>query len=187
MNFLIDRTRFLQEADKRDLYRYFFLALASFLVIMALFFYWYFGKINTLKASLKSINHARTETRKILQQHALVMQQQDEVNTILEKDEDFIIADYFNTLLENLHLTVYNSKAPNVSVENLNNGYIEERLDAGFTNMNMQQLCQLLDKIERNERVYTKELSITKALKSPTIDVTLTIATLALEKKAATS
>ena len=187
MNFLMHYTRFLQESEKKELYRYFGFSIAIIAVLMALFFYWYSGKIESLQKSIKNTNQARAETKKILQQHNLVMQQQDEVNTILEKDKNFIIADYFNTLIENLHLTVYNSKTPNVSVENLNNGYIEEKLDAGFTNMNMQQLCQLLDKIERNERIYTKELAITKALKSPTIDVTLTIATLALEKKTAAS
>jgi hypothetical protein len=186
MNFLITTARFFQEAEKKELYRYFILFMAGILLGIGLFLYWYWGKVGNLKDNLKSTNQARLETRRILQQHALVMQQQDEVNTILEKDKDFLILDYFNTLLSSLHLEVYNSKPAQVTEENLNNGYIEEKLDAGFTNMNMQQLCQLLDKIERNERIYTKELNITKALKSPTIDVTLTIATLALEKKAGT-
>lgn len=186
MNILTSTTRFFQEAEKKELYRYFILFMAGFLLCMGLFFYWYLGKLDSLRTTLQNTNKARLEARKILQQHALVMQQQNEVNAILEKDNDFLILDYFNTLLASLHLEVYNSKPAHVTEENLNNGYIEEKLDAGFTNMNMQQLCQLLDKIERNERIYTKELNITKALKSPTIDVTLTIATLALEKKAGT-
>jgi hypothetical protein len=185
--FITPLARFLQEAEKKELYRYLVLCGGIVLVLIALFFYWHFSTMSSLQSSFSALNKARTETRRILQEHTLVQQQQDEVNAILEKDKNFIIADYFTTLLEMLQLKVYNSKEPSVSVENLNNGYIEEKLDAGFTNMNMQQLCQLLDKIERNERIYTKELSITKALKSPTIDVTLTIATLALEKKATAS
>ncbi len=49
---------------------------------------------------------------------------------------------------------------------------------SAFAAMTMQQLVDLLYKIEQNERVYTKDLKITKKSKSPTIDVSLVIATL---------
>jgi ribosomal protein S17E len=52
-------------------------------------------------------------------------------------------------------------------------------LNAKFDTMNMRQLCELLDAVEQNKRIYTKELEIIKSKKVPnTIDVNLTIATL---------
>ena len=48
-----------------------------------------------------------------------------------------------------------------------------------LTGITMQELVDLLyNKIQNNNKIYTKELSITKTSQSPTIDVTLVIATL---------
>ncbi len=45
--------------------------------------------------------------------------------------------------------------------------------------MNMRELSELLNVLEQNKRVYTKELEVQKSRKSPrAIEVQLTIATL---------
>ena len=54
---------------------------------------------------------------------------------------------------------------------------IEIKLDVSFGDINMKELVELLYKIEQNERVYTKDLKITKNLKKPSIDVSMVIAT----------
>ena len=60
--------------------------------------------------------------------------------------------------------------------------YQERILLARFAGMTMKELTELLQEIEFNKRVFTKELDITVAKKVPgTIDVGLTIA--ALEPK----
>ena len=69
------------------------------------------------------------------------------------------------------------SKEADWSTQELVPGYTEIKLDVGLSGLNMKQLVDLLYKIEQNERVYTKDLKIIKNLKSPTIDVTLVIAT----------
>lgn len=142
--------------------------------------WWYFhtSRIDGLIKKLASVNSLRLRTKKILAEHEQVKQQQQEVTTILEKEKNFKIVEYFNAVLRDLGLQSLNSKQPVITEEDLQNGYTEIKLDAGFTGMNTKQLSELLFKIEQNERVFTKELNITKSMKSPTIDVSLVIATL---------
>lgn len=178
MNIITQISLWLQSLDPKELYRYFIGIILALIIIIGGLMYRHISKVSALRNSIAYSNQLRKESKKILEQHEIVKQQQQEVDTILAQDKNFKILEYFTLLLKELNLSVYSSKEPIVSQEDLNNGYIELRLDASFTKINMKQLCELLDKIERNERIYTKALNITKTHQAAAIDVAITIATL---------
>ena len=177
---------FIRNLDEREFLRYLAVVLGSLVLVLGFLIFFNSSKVNSLQLRLKRINKQREETREILQKHAIVKQQQAEVDAILAKDPTFKIKEYFTGIVAELNLIQNNTKQAEVSEpQDLDNGYSEVKLNAGFTDLNMKQLCELLYKIEQNERIYTKEIVITKSLKTPTIDVTLVVAT--LQPKAATA
>jgi len=169
---------FIKNNDQKQLYRYFALFLGILTAILAIILYIHFSSVSTLRKKIKRINTQREMTRTILEHHERVIQQKIHVDEILEKDKNFKIKQYLPAVIQELGLTSYNTKIGEVLDDDLNNGYREERLDAYFSGMSMRTIVDLLDTLEKNERIYIKELSITKSLKASTLDVTLVIATL---------
>ena len=104
--------------------------------------------------------------------------EQKQVNAVLAKDPNFKIADYFDKLLGTLGLSQKSVTAkPSPGLER--EEYREKILNTTFEQMNMQELCELLKALEESQRIFIKELTITRSKKvSDTIDVTLIIATL---------
>lgn len=177
---------FIRNLEEREFYRYLAIVLGVLVLVLGILIYTNYSTVSGLELKLKRINKQREDTREILQKHETVKQQQAEVDAILAKDPTFKIKEYFTATVAELNLGQQNTKQAEVSEpQDLDNGYSEIKLNAGFTDLNMKQLCELLYKVEQNERIYTKELIITKALKTPTIDVTLVIAT--LQPKATTA
>jgi type II secretory pathway component PulM len=66
------------------------------------------------------------------------------------------------------------------------NGYDEESLQINFSQMSMKQLCEFLQSLQANPRVFVKDLDITKGSVAKKINASLTIATLkpVVEKQA---
>lgn len=179
MNIVVSLKEYITNLNKREFYRLLMIGFGILCVIVAVILYLHFRWLHTIERKLKRINQLRTETRTILEQHETVKFQQQEVDVILEKDPTFKIKEYFTSVTKEFGLEKNMVKPAEVSEpQDLNNGYSEIKLEASFTDLNMKQLTNLLYKIEQTERIFTKELVINKALKSPTIDVTLVIATL---------
>lgn len=131
-----------------------------------------------LTTRIRTINRKRTEVRELLERYELVKRQKSEVDSFLEKDKDFKIAAFFDNVLQHLNLLGKKTRDPETSAENLENGYREIKLFATFSDMNMKQLIDLLDALEQNERIYTKELELYKPEQAQTINVNILIATL---------
>lgn len=170
---------YVKNLDERDFYKHLMITMCILILALGGLLYWHSSSYDFYRKKLKSVNAQRAITRDIIAKHELVKQQQTEVDALLAKNPTFKIKEYFDGVVAELGLTRNNTKPSEVSdPQDLNNGYSEVKLDASFTDINTKQLCDLLYKIEQNERVYTKEVVITKALKAPAIDVTLIIATL---------
>lgn len=179
MSMLIRIKNFFDELEKKEFRRYSMLFFGIIIGSIVLFFYMHNQKINRLQKELKKINRQRVQARGLLEKHTVVQQQKIEVDEILVQDKTFKIKEFFTRTVSEIGLNDKLSKEAEVSEpQDLENGYSEIKLDASFTKMNMKELCDLMYTIEKNRRIYTKELAITKALQSPTIDVTLVIATL---------
>lgn len=177
MEFIERLTRFLRRLDERELQRLIGIVLGSITLLLALLMYFYFSTTWNLQRRLQDINQKRKETQSILAKYDIVMQQQKKVDELLKADPTFRIKHFFTVTLQELDLTGRLKKEPEVSSQDLVTGYRALKLDAQLTNLSMKQLVGLLDKIERNERVYIKEVTITPAKQSQALEIILTIAT----------
>lgn len=168
---------FIKRLDTKQAYQFIGAILAVVILMMIIMLFGYYRSIQKLQQRLRRVNQQRQITRSILEKNEYVLQQQAKVDEILAQDKNFKIKEYFNGVVQAAGLTGLISKEADWSAQELVPGYTEIKLDVGFSGLNMKQLVDLLYKIEQNERVYTKDLKIIKNLKSPTIDVTLVIAT----------
>lgn len=176
---------YVDALETRIFYRYLaiiaaiLMALASFMVVH------YYRSTKGLLAEIESVNDERERTQKVLSAFAQVKQQRQEVDAILDENKNFKIGGYFNALLDSLQLADKKTMAEPSRSSSREAHYQESILKVRFAGMNMKQLCELLNQIEQNRRVYSKELEIIKSKKTPkAIDVNLTVAT--LERKSPT-
>lgn len=176
----LERIRsFVQELDRKKFYYALGGFLAFFSLLIAGLIFYQNKKITNLTQRIKRVNSLRQEVKALIAQHGLVKQQQMAVDAILEKDANFKIAQYFESLVKELKATKNLEPSSNPITENsLNNGYTEKQLERSFKDMDMKQVTDLLYAIEKNDRVYTKELKLAKDPKTGKLHVSLTIATL---------
>lgn len=174
---LVRVRNFFRSLEPQEVYKYTALILAIILLISGLILWRYYAGVQSLQRKLGLLNKQRLETRSLLEKNDYVLQQQIRVDEILERDKNFKIKEYFISVVQKLGLANLISKDPEITSNELVNGYTEIKLDVSLSSMNMKQLVDLLYNIEQNERVYTKDLKITKSLRTQTIDVSLVIAT----------
>ena len=175
---------FLGNLDLRDFYKYIGIALGIILLFASFIVYRFYSNVGSYKKQIHQINEEREEIQKLLERADLIKKKKEKVNALLENEPNFKIAGYFKDLLAQLKLTNKlvkgQEKEFNVTEEPGEQDYDESILVAQFTDMNMKELSELLNEIEQNKRVYSKELEIQKSnnKKSPSLKVQLTIATL---------
>lgn len=171
--------QYLYELDERTLYRYFIAFLASVATIMGLVVLLQYRAIKGITKNIKSLNAQRIEAQEILTRFQQVTHQKEAVESVLEKDKSFRIVGYVDTLLNNLQLS-RNKGAYQPTTEPLegHDSYDEVTLIVPLTEITMRNLAELLNEIEKNERIYIKQLEIAKSQTRPAIDVTITLATL---------
>lgn len=174
---------YINTLSEKELYRYLLIIVGSIVFCFFSIIFIYNRRINYLKRQINALNITREEeVKKILTRAAFVQQQRTEVDAILAEDKDFKIGGYFNDVLNKLGLT--NKKTiESPSQIDREGKYRESILNIKFTDMDMKQLSELLNEIEKNKRIFTKDLEITVSKKTPhKIDVNLTIATLQLKE-----
>jgi hypothetical protein len=178
-------TRFFQNLNEKNFYKYLAVFLCSIILIGAFMIFRYYRNREYYTQKIATTNDLRQEVRTILEKAQRVKREQIAVNRMLEQEPDFKIRGYFEQLIATLGLPDNKQVAVTTSQVDRDDQYRESILNAKFVEMNMKQLAELLQEIEKNRRIYAKELEITKSKKRPkTIEVSLTIAT--LDKKAAT-
>lgn len=179
MKILNNVQTYLNTIDEKRFYQYLIGLGVIITVIIAGILFQYYRSVRSLKAEINRINEERTEIRSLLSKARIVKKEQKEIDQLLAQDENFKIAGYFEDVIAKLGLA--NKKAADIQVTTpAHEGkYQESVLQAKFSGMTMKDVAELLQEIEQNKRVFTKELDIVVSPKKPgTIDVTLTIATL---------
>lgn len=186
-----DKVQFIQiiqrnilSLDAKKFYQYLGIFWLILLVSLGITLGNYYATVRRLYAQVQSVNKLRERTRTMLQKNEEVKQQQEEVDTVLTQEPNFKIVQYMGDVLREAQLTALLSRDMDISEADLDNGYVEIKLSAHFSQLNMKQVTELLDKIRQNIRVYTKELKIIKNVKSAMVDITLVIATLQAKKTA---
>jgi len=166
----------IQGLEEKEFKKYILIFLGSLVVLVSLFIFRYYRKVGSLERKIEDINDERsTEVRTILNRAKDVKKRREEVNKLLKEEEGFKIVGYFDALQKNMRLS---AAEVNSSQKELEGDYRESELDARFVGISMQQLCELLQEIDKKKRIYTKKLEIKKSKKPKAIDVILTIATL---------
>jgi exonuclease III len=178
MNALDQVREYIQGLNKQQFQRYLLALFAGIFLISSFIVYRYYSNISTLKKKIVYINNKRKEIKELLERYEIVQRQQEDVDALLEKEQNFKIGGYFNTVMNQVNITKNKTRDPETSSEVLDNGYTEIKLYASFSDLNMQKLTELLDTLEQKERIYTKDLEIYKPNQGPTINVNLLIATL---------
>ena len=174
---------FVDGLDRTSFYLYMALLLGSIIALNGLILVYYYYQLSSLDETVFELNEDRRKARKILTTFERVKKHKDEVDKLLSEDPEFKIISYFNGIRTKLGFTNDNIVllSPLSDVDQ-GGKYTESSLKVQLTNINMKQLCELLDSIDHDKRIYTKELEIAKSKKNRKIlDVSLTIATLELK------
>lgn len=176
----MNKLRFaLEGLESKDFYKYLIIIITLVVALMGGMTYWHYSTMSDLRIRLNDVNDIREkQVRSLIKRMKNVKQQRGRVKEILAKEQDFKIAGYFNDVLAQQGLLDELTESSTSEVE-MSNDNIEISLRARFAAMTMKQLCELLDVLEKKERIYAKSLEIVKSVKTPeTIDVNMTIATL---------
>lgn len=170
---------FFSRLDKKRFYTYIIIYSVICALAIAIMIYYYYSSTRELQKKIRGLNDSREEVLEILEKAVLIKQQQTIVEEMLAKDPNFKIQGTFERILANRNLL---NKRPNpgeVSVTDLEDNYRRNELSVKLDDMTMQELTQLLEDIEKNPRIATEKLDISRSKNNPkTIEVSLTISTL---------
>lgn len=133
--------------------------------------------LHEIEQKTKVLQKARRDVQTILTEYEQMKNKKTEVDLILMKDKNFYIKKYYQDTIKELQIT--NESSSNLMTQSWPNGYEEESLQINFSQMSMKQLCEFLQALQSNQRVFVKDLDITKGSSmTKKINATLTIATL---------
>ena len=152
--------------------------LGTIVILIAAILFFYYRSMFRLKKEITQINKKRTEVQQLLQRSDQVQKQRIEVDAVLAKEKDFKISQFFDKVLKEASILQSQTQPPTIASEDVLDNYTQWTLDATIKNINMKKLTELLNIIEQNERVFTKELEISRASSPTKINVRLVIATL---------
>lgn len=178
MEFLDKIQQYLNSIEQKRFFQFIAIFLGVVFVALVGILFQYYRSVSYLKSEIVQLNEEREETRYILDKALQVKKEQKQIDAVLAQDENFKIQGYFEDLIARLGLS---SKKSTIEVTPAasEGSYKESVLQAKFIGMTMKELTELLQEIDGNKRIFTKELDIAVSQKQPGfIDVTLVIATL---------
>jgi hypothetical protein len=176
----LDRIKqFFDQLEERTFYHYVAGILIGMALLMGITVFFQYRTQATLKKQAARLNSYRENAQELLSRYNRVREQEQAVTAVLEQDKNFRIVGYLDATLATLQLTANRTGSAQTSepLEHPAN-YNEITVNLTLSDINMRQLAELLREIEKNERIYTKSLEITKSPTKPTIDVALAVATL---------
>lgn len=168
---------FIDSLDNRNFKIYAGGFLAVIAGLCALIFLWRYFALSSTRETLESVNESREKAQRILNTYRQVKSERDHLDTILNKDPDFNLAEYLKTVLDQLNITLLSEQDVEITNVSRDNLYDERNVTATLIDLDMKTLTELLEILERNERITVKKVDINRA-EGNTIKVTITIATL---------
>lgn len=174
---------FFDSLETAVFYRYVIVFFSTCIALSGIILFYYYSTIGTLIKEIKKNNTERSEKiPSILAQAEQLNLQRKAVNETVSQDPNFKIEGYFKELIATLHLTEKNKNPFSTTTNEREDNYKEVELSASFINMNMKEVAELLQALEKNPRIATKRLEITSSkTKAKTIEVTISITTLLLK------
>lgn len=171
----------IAQLDEKKFLAYMGGFLLGTLLIMSGIFYYYYSAVEDLNDQIETLNKDRSAMRSLFERETRVKKQESDVNKMLKEDTGFNIAEEFKKICTKLSLQSNAEPILGESVQ-LAGKYREYTLSARFENIDMKQICELLEEIESIKRLYTKSIDITRTQSTPAkLNVTLVIGTLLTE------
>jgi len=169
----------IQSLDEKEFLTYLLGTIGTVTVVVFFMLFFFYRRTTFLKKHIQRVNTTREDVRKILDKYEIIEQKQKAIDQRLEENKNFKIRGYFESLLSELDLTNKKSSELETTKTEQDTKYIETTLTASLGDMSMKQTCQLLDKLEQNRIIYTKELEIAASKKRrQKVSIQITIATL---------
>lgn len=171
---------FFDSLETKKFYHYAGIFFASCLFINGIIVFYYYSATSSLLKEIKKNNNERSENIPTILQKAQELNiQRKLVDETISKDPNFKIQGYFKDLLATLQLTDKNHEPFRTTTNEREDDYREVELSAGFDTVNMKEVAELLQALEKNPRIATKRLEITHSKKKEkTIELSITITTL---------
>ncbi len=124
---------------------------------------------------LKQLHVTTVKSRKIISDYEIVQNEEERVRGLLDDNKTFNMKSYFEQFCKQNNINPeFGWDTDSRSIEG-NDAFDEIILQAQFNNQTTEKLVSVLNNLDKNEIVYTKELEILREEK--TISFTLTIAT----------
>ncbi len=169
---------YIVQLDEKRFYQYLIGFLAITTILIALLVFYYYRSMQFYINKAQEVNEQREKVKIILDKAQHVKQQEKTILELIKEDENFKIAGYFKELIDQQGLSSKQASKSEVTSPSAQGKYQESVLTAKFAEITMKQLVTLLQAIDQNKRVYTKELDITESNKNAdTINVGIIIAT----------
>ena len=169
------------ELKKFQLYQYIFFGVC--IVLFLLMGFRFYRNVGTLQKKITFINAEREDTvQDIINDIGRIKQEQNSINKILSEDLDFKIAGYFDQVLQKLALSSKVVTINTPSQVDVDETYRESVLQAKLDDMDMKQITLLLQALDENQRISTRQLNIIASKRDQAkLEVEVTIATMLLK------
>jgi hypothetical protein len=169
----------LDQLTEKQFRTYVFAAIGGFFILILLIFFYYYRSSSSLYKQLSDLNTLRSKTVKdILATAERIKKQKEKIDAMLADDQDFKFGEYLENVLAKLRLSEKKDIGQKQEAD-VNGKYVEHIYDIKLNDINMKQLAEFLLEIEKNRRVYTKKIEITKSKTTPnSLEANITIATL---------
>lgn len=168
----------ITQLDAKTFRNYLIAFFVVLTLILGLILYRYYSSVSYIHKNIRRVNEERERVKEIALSYELVEEQQRLVEALIKKNPNFKIAGEFEKILTQHKLMSNLVRKPDTHPTPLDTGHTEVTLLASLTNLNMKTIAELLDTLERNERITIKEIEITKPTNGRTVNLNLTIATL---------
>ncbi len=160
---------------KNDLEKYVLIYIGGLLVIIGGILYYTYSTASQLRFELKKIEKQANEAADVIISIKKIEIEEKRLLALLERNKNFNIKSFFEQFCRENGLSLPPNWTTN-TVTFPNNDKIDEiTLSALFQKQTTNKLTEILNKLEKKEIVYIKDLEITKNKKY--IDFKLTIAT----------
>lgn len=172
--------RYIDALDQRNFLIYCAIVSGIIVALAGFIIFWRSYALSSAEERITDINDIRERARTILTANNQAEKEQEHLNQIIDKSPDFNLNEYVNSLLSSFNLRPTHE----ARIETVRTDTYEER-DARveLEELDMKTLVTLLQKLDEEERITVKEITIKPGPgRRTTIDVTLTIG--ALYKKA---
>lgn len=175
----LDKLRdYVRSLENRDLYKNLGAFFGAILLLLAITFYLHYRRVNRYTADLKTLENLRAETKRIIANYKAVTAQKEKVDELLAQNKNFRIAEAYHTIVQKLGLLPKLRDPISPAIGETVSEKTEVTITSHFNGLTMKLLTDLLSQIAATPPLYVKDVVITKASPTQTLEVDMTVATL---------